>query len=146
MIKQLLVSAILLCLVLNSNAQTRDKVAGDKYIRTIGSACKTFSDGGCLITTFETMSFSPDSVYINRYTKAECDSKKILNKRYEGSIIIGTYSYHTQKKKNRKNLIIRIDGYETSSFELCENQLKEFINVSNPSINNSEKIIFYLVE
>ena len=133
--------------VIQTYGQNNTEPIGNKYIRTIGSACKTFIDGGCLITTFETLSFSTDSVYINRFTKAECDSKKILNKRYEGAIKIGAYSYQTQRKKNSKNLIVRIDGYQIGSFELCNNKLEEFVNTNNTSPNDTlNKVVFNLVE
>lgn len=138
---------LLLCIVSKNYAQSITEPTGNKYIRALGSACKTFPDGGCLITTYETMSFSPDSVYINRYTKAECDSKKIVNKRYEGAIKIGTYSYQTQKKKNSDHLIIRIDGYQIGSFELSNDHLEEFVNLNNPSSNNnSNRVIFSLAD
>lgn len=125
---------VLLCVAAGCNAQHVVDVPLNKtYTREVGSSCHSFADGGCLITTFESMRFSSDSVYITQYTKADCDVPA-RNGRYEHATQTGRYSYQVQKKKNSPNRIIRIDGYKSGSWELDDSHLSE-MNANRTAYN-----------
>ncbi len=87
-----------------------------EYSIIVNEACKSFNDGGCLITTYNTLKFEKDSVLLRAYTKADCDVAE-RNAFYNDSNLLGKYQYQIHKKKGSPNHLIRIHGY---SFELLE--------------------------
>lgn len=112
---------------------------GKVFRGIISEACKSFKDGGCMISTYHTLSFEQDSVKVNYFVDADCDVPQ-RNSVYEGIGRVGTYPYQVQKKLNSANYIIRIDGYEIANFEAFPDKLVEFIN--DPKYPDDSKKVF----
>lgn len=108
-----------------------------KYSIIVNEACRSFKDGGCLITTYNILTFNKDSVYVNAYTKADCEIKE-RNEYYSEDISsVGKYSYQIHKKKGSSNYFIRIHGY---LFELLEIFPDYLIELNSDHTTNPDHI------
>lgn len=118
-----------------------DIINGKTFVREVSSVCRAFKDGGCLITTYHTLTFENNTVVLAYQTTADCDVRS-LNSSKEEKGIINTYTYQLHKKKNSPNYIIRINGY--NGFEVFPDRLVELPPIDNPYYPEESKIIFEL--
>ena len=118
-----------------------DVISGKTFIREVSSVCKAFKDGGCLITTYHTLTFENNTVVLAYETTADCDVRS-LNSSKEEKGIINTYTYQLHKKRNSSNYILRINGY--NGFEVFSDKLVELPPIDNPYYPEESKIAFDL--
>ena len=107
-----------------------------EYSIIIREYCKSFQDGGCLITAYNVLKFEKDSVSIEAYTKADCDSKE-RDQYYNQRSLLGKFPYQIHKKKGSDNHFIRINGY---SFGLLEVFPDYLIELNADHTTNSDHI------
>ncbi|PXV62695.1 hypothetical protein CLV62_11884 [Dysgonomonas alginatilytica] len=112
-----------------------------EYSIIVSESCKSFKDGGCLVTTYNVLKFEKDSVAVNYYTKADCESAE-RNSYYNDAGALGKYSYQIQKKKSSPNHIVRINGYRFGSLEV----FPDYLIVINPDHTTNSEYIFNLIE
>lgn len=112
-----------------------------EYSIKISEACKAFKDGGCLVTTYNSLKFEKDSVSVEAYTKADCD---VIEKKayYDSSSLLEKYSYQIHKKKNSANYFIRINGYSFGMLEVFPDYLIEL----NPDHTTNPEHVFNLIK
>lgn len=136
----LIISGFFLCSVLGM-AQS-NVLENKEYSVLVSEACKSYQDGGCLISTFHVLKFEKDSVDVSYYTKADCDFVEKSSSSYDNAGSIAKYSYQIHKKKNSSNYIVRIHGYRFGSLEVFPDHLI----VMNPDHTNNREYIFKLIE
>lgn len=112
-----------------------------EYEVVISESCKSFNDGGCLVTTFHVLKFEKDSVQVNGYSKADCTPSD-RNDGYSQKYVIGKYPYQTHKRKNSPNHLVRINGYSFGLLEVFPNHLIEL----NPDYTPNDERIFKAIE
>lgn len=135
----LIIISLLLVSILGS-AQN-NILENKEYSIIISEACKSFQDGGCLVTTYNTLKFEKDSVSVKANTKADCDIVE-RNGYYDSSSWLGKYSYQIHKKKNSPNYFIRINGYSFGMLEVFPDYLIEL----NSDYTTNPEHIFNLIK
>ena len=116
-------------------------IEGKRYSIVVSESCKSFNDGGCLITTYNVLNFEKDSVVVDYYTKADCESKE-RSSFYNNEGSIGKYPYQIQKKKDSPNHIVRINEYQFGSLEV----FPDYLIVINPDHTTNSEYIFNIIE
>ena len=121
--KFILIVITLLFVSVSGIAQTN--ILEDKeYSMVVSESCKSFNDGGCLVTTYNILKFEKDSVSVKAYTNADCDITE-RNAFYNNSTPLGKYSYQMHKKKGSSTYFIRINGYSFGLLEVFPDYLIE---------------------
>lgn len=118
-----------------------DILNGKTFIREVSSVCKSFKDGGCLITTYHTLAFDNNTVVLAYEVIADCDnlSQNVVN---DEKGVISTFVYQIHKKRNSPNYIIRVNGY--NGFEVFPDKLIELPPINSLSYSEEDKITFEL--
>lgn len=136
-----LVLFITFLLLYSVSGRAQNSILENKeYSIVVSESCKSFKEGGCLVTTYNVLKFEKDSVTISTYTKADCESVE-RNAYYDSSNLSGKYSYQIHKKKNSANYILRINEYSLGSLEVFPNYLIEL----NPDHTTNPEHTFNLV-
>lgn len=107
-----------------SGSAQRDILVNKEYAIVVSETCKSFKDGGCLVTTYNTLRFEQDSVLVKADTKADCDTPE-RNAFYNNNTLLGKYPYQIHKKKGSANHFIRINGYTFGLLEVFPDYLIE---------------------
>ena len=121
---RLVLTIIALLLISISGSAQRDILANKEYSIVVNEACKSFKDGGCLVTTYNTLNFEQDSVLVKTYIKADCDTAE-RNAFYDSNTLLQKYPYQIHKKKGSANHFIRINGYTFGLLEVFPDYLIE---------------------
>ena len=106
--KKLIISIILIATtpIFGQNAAQNAPI-GKSYKALTCETCKMMNDGGCVLYTYQTLTFSQDSVWVSSEVFAQCSSKE-KEDRYNHS-----YNHLAKSFKwNIKNDIIEIEGFD----------------------------------
>lgn len=136
------VLTIIAFLLLSISGIAQSNVLENKeYSIVVNESCKSFQDGGCLVSTYNVLKFEKDSVAVNYFTNADCDPIE-RSSYYNSPGSLGKYSYQIHKKKDSTNYIVRINGYRFGSLEVFPDHLI----VINPDHTTNAEYIFNLMQ
>lgn len=138
---RILLTIIAFLLLSVSGIAQSNVLANKEYSVVVSESCKSFQDGGCLVSTYNVLKFEKDSVAVNYFTNADCDP--IERSSYCNSpSLLGKYSYQIHRKKDSPNYIVRINGYQFGSLEVFPDHLI----VINPDHTTNAEYIFNLMQ